>query len=218
VIRQNFDASPKEKAMNSYKSALGNVTSAAFTILALCLAVTPNASAKHHDTSNLNSATVVAHLPLPGPAATDLSLQGQNGHQYLYVDQSSKDGVTIIDVTNPAKPVIINHVAWPDGNRTGRFEMVGTRLALVASRGSDVPPPSDVAPSTETVNVLDLSDPANPRTIESFSGVTSVLTEGPRNLVYFTNDQGLWILSMHRDLPLPACTTADATAIMPACQ
>lgn len=204
--------------MKSNKSFLGTVTKFALMSLALCVAIAPSAFAKHKDTKNATSATVVAHLAIAGPAATDLSLRGQNGHQYLYVAQASKAAVTIIDVTNPAKPVIVNHIAWPDGNRSGRFELVGTRMALTESRASDTGSQADAAPSTETVNVLDLSDPAKPHTIETFSGVTSVLTEGPRNLVYFTNDQGLWILTLHRDLPLPACTSDDATAAMPSCQ
>jgi len=195
----------------------GNLAKAAVVIFALCASITPSAFANTKDNSNAKSATVVAHLPLAGSAATDLSLRGQNGHQYLYVAQNSKNAVTVIDVTKPAKPEIVSHVAWPNGKRTGRFELVGTRMAVTESLSSDSSSPA-AAPQTETVNVLDLSDPANPRTIESFPGVTSVLTEGPRNLVYFTNDQGLWILSMHRDLPLRACTSDDATAIMPACQ
>ncbi len=51
---------------------------------------------------------------------------------------------------------------------------------------------------TETVRVLDLSDPRNPKTLETFNKVTSLLPDGGHGLIYLTNNDGLWILRYNR--------------------
>jgi hypothetical protein len=56
---------------------------------------------------------------------------------------------------------------------------------------------------TQSLTVLDLSDLANPRPLESFSGVTSVLADDTRNLIYITNSEGLWILRHKQEQPTP---------------
>jgi hypothetical protein len=48
---------------------------------------------------------------------------------------------------------------------------------------------------SESVRVLDVSDPAHPRTVQTFSGVTSVLPDVARGLIYVANGKGIWILS-----------------------
>jgi len=190
----------------------------AVATFALCFAATTGLSAKHKTASADELGGVVAHLPLEGSAVSDMSLQGANGRQYLYLNRTAMEGVTIVEVTNPEKPVIVSHVSWPSRDHAGQFKTVGTRMAIVESQTSEVPGPSAAAPAPETVNVIDLSDPANPRTIRTFSAVTSVVMNGAQNLAYFTNDQGLWIVRMKRDLPLASCSSEDSIAAMPSCQ
>jgi hypothetical protein len=55
---------------------------------------------------------------------------------------------------------------------------------------------------TETVRVLDLSDPRNPKTLETFNKVTSLLPDAHHGLIYLTNNDGLWILRYNRPAPL----------------
>ncbi len=81
---------------------------------------------------------------------------------------------------------------------------------------------AEPVPSTRTVNVLDLSDPANPRAILSFSGVTSTLNDEAHNLVYITNSEGLWIVRNNQALATfakpHACTSDDAYNDVASCQ
>lgn len=204
--------------MNATTKMLIKGAGIAVASLALCFAAAPGADAKRKNASAYELGGTVAHLPLKGSAVSNMSLQGANGHQYLYLNRASKEGVTIVDVTNPGKPVIVSNLSWPSGDQAGHLKMVGVTMAIVESQGSDVPGPSAAAPATETVNVIDLSDPANPHTIRTFSGVTSVVTDGPQTLAYFTNDQGLWIVRMSHDLPRAACSSEDAMTPMPSCQ
>jgi hypothetical protein len=59
-----------------------------------------------------------------------------------------------------------------------------------------------MAPSTsrslQTVNVLDLTDPAHPQVLQTFFGVTSTLPDTARNLIFIANADGLWIVR-HRE-------------------
>jgi hypothetical protein len=136
--------------------------------------------------TNGNSAVVVAHLPLPGPSATQMLLQRQNGKLYLYVDQGGRERVAMIDVTRPSNPSVVNHLAWPGRMAKGDLQPLGSGLAL-----SEAP---EAAHAPQTVSVLDMSDPAHPRVLETFYEVTSTLPDIARNLIFIANADGLWIV------------------------
>jgi len=143
--------------------------------------------------TNGHSATVIAHLPLPGPSATQMLLQRRDGKLYLYVDQGRKQSVAVVDVTRPSHPSVVNHVAWPGRVADGEMQPLGSGLAL-----SEAPESETMAPGTsrtpQTVSVLDLADPAHPRVLQTFSGVTSTLPDMARNLIFIANADGLWIV------------------------
>ncbi len=69
-------------------------------------------------------------------------------------------------------------------------------------------PRSGAAPAlnlpTAFVGLLDLSDPANPHRLYGFTGVTSILADDARNLIYITNNEGLWILRQRQMQEQPA--------------
>jgi hypothetical protein len=64
------------------------------------------------------------------------------------------------------------------------------------------------------VRLLDLSDPSNPRTLQTFDGVTSILSDDRRDLIYITNSDGLWILHHRRDLARQICDSEAAFSEM----
>jgi hypothetical protein len=194
--------------------------SAAAAVLAIFVAISPGASAKHRAAKPvLEPATVIAHLPLTGAAVSQLVLQQHGSKQYLYVEQASKEGIAIVDVTKPDQPNVIRSESWPNEASSGRLQMVGGRLGL--AEASETAAAETVA-RTETLKVLDLSDPANPRTILTFAGVTSTLADDARNLVYITNSEGLWILKHQSEQAMPserhACRSEDASNDATGCQ
>ncbi|MFZ3211787.1 MAG: hypothetical protein WA188_09740 [Terriglobales bacterium] len=135
---------------------------------------------------NGHSATVVAHLPLPGPPATQMLLQKQGSRLYLYVDQGGKEGVAVVDVTSLNRPSVVNHVAWPGRVANGELQPLGPGMALSES--------PEAARTPQTVSVLDMADPAHPQVLDTFSGVTSTLPDSARNLIFIANADGLWIV------------------------
>lgn len=189
------------------------------SIIALFVALTPVAEAKHRDAkASEQTAQVIAHVVLPGSPANQMLLQDRDGKEYLYLVRNSGKGFTVVDVTKPSQPNLLKRVVWPDGASAGGLQLVSGTLGL--AEGSDSRAASMRAGSaSESVELLDLSDPGNPRTVEKFSGVTSVLTDEGRHLIFITNMDGLWILQG----PPPKwvsypCQSEDATASMPSCQ
>jgi hypothetical protein len=202
------------------KSIAQKQVAALAALLAFFVVMSPGASAKHRAAkSALPPATVVAHMTLHGATVSKLQLQQHGNKQYLYVERASEEGFAIVDVTKPDQPNIIKSEAWPDQASIGKLQMVSGRLALAEAPDSST---AETVSSTETLKVLDLSDPANPRTIVTFSGVTSTLTDDARSLVYITNSEGLWILKHQSEQEMSSqthvCASEDASNDVTSCQ
>ncbi len=193
------------------------------TVIAALLAglavMSPNAGAKHRVAAHApEPASVIAHLPLPGITVSQLELQQNGSKQYLYIEGVSKSGFAIVDVTKAGQPDVIKSEAGPDEASTGKLQLVSGRLALAEAPDATM----ETVSRTETLKVLDLSDPANPRTILTFSGVTSTLVDDAHNLVYITNGEGLWILKHQPDQARSSvtrsCSSEDASNDSASCQ
>jgi hypothetical protein len=167
-------------------------------------------------------AKVIAHVPLQEAPGSEMLLQNKGDKQYLYVQKASKQGFTVVDVTKPRLPsLVVSHSTTSNDATAGKLEMAGPDVALAeipdknskgVIRSTDYP--------TETVKVLDLSDPAHPKVLQTFTGVTSILQEPGRGLIYLANNDGLWILNHSKPGLAPAktkkpCGSEDALASMP---
>ena len=64
-------------------------------------------------------ATVIAHLALPQSTGNQMLLQKENGKQYLYVQQSAKQGFMIVDVTKPERPTLLKRTAESNQSTAG---------------------------------------------------------------------------------------------------
>jgi len=166
-------------------------------------------------------AKVIAHLPLQEALGSEMLLQNKGDKQYLYVQKASKQGFTVVDVTKPRLPSLVNRSTTSNDATAGKLEMAGPDVGLAelpdknskgVIRSTDNP--------TETVKILDLSDPAHPKVLQTFTGVTSILQDPDRGLIYLANNDGLWILSHSRPGITPAkkkqpCGSTDALSAMP---
>jgi hypothetical protein len=139
-------------------------------------------------------ATVIAHLPLPQPTGSQMLLQKEKGKQYLYVQQAAKQGFMIVDVSKPEEPTLLKRTAESNQATSGNLEIVSPDVAIAEAPEKTATTLTSSTHPTETVRVLDLSDPRNPKTLETFNKVTSLLPDGGHGLIYLTNNDGLWIL------------------------
>jgi hypothetical protein len=170
-------------------------------------------------------ATVVAHLPLPQATGSEMLLQKEKGKQYLYVQQASKQGFMIVDVSHPEMPTLLKRTAESNQATSGNLEMMTSDIAIAEAPEKTPTTLTSTNRPTETVRLLDLSDPRNPKTLETFTKVTSILPDGGHGLIYLTNDDGLYILRYNRPSRLepakkkPPCDSeAEIQAMPPDCQ
>lgn len=166
-------------------------------------------------------AKVIAHLPLQEAPGSEMLLQSKEDKHFLYVQKASKQGFTVVDVTKPELPSLVNRNAPSNDATAGKLEMVSADVGL-----AEVPDKSSKGiirstdNPTETVKILDLSDPAHPKVLHTFTNVTSILQDPSRGLIYLANTEGLWILNHSRPGLTPAkkkrpCGSEDALASMP---
>ncbi|MGD0931117.1 MAG: hypothetical protein ABR902_10740 [Candidatus Korobacteraceae bacterium] len=204
--------------------AKGTVVPVVMVALALLLAALAPAQDESKKKSTDVPATVIAHLPLPQATGSQMFLQKDNGKSYLYVQQASKQGFMIVDVTKPDLPSLLKHSAEVSQATAGSLEMVSPDIAIASAPEKK---PSTLTSSkypTQTIRLLDLSDPRKPTVVEEFNGVTSVLPDGGHNLIYLTNNEGLWILSYRRSALLepskhkkPCTSESEIQAMPPDC-
>lgn len=169
-------------------------------------------------------ATVIAHLPLPQATGNQMLLQQQNGKNYLYVQQASKQGFMVVDVSKPEKPNLLKRTTESNRATSGNLEMVSPDVAIAEAPEKTPNTLTSTNRPTETVRILDLSDPRNPKTLQEFNGVTSLLPDGSHGLIYLTNNEGLWVLRYNRPARLepakkkPPCdSNAEIMAMPPDC-
>ena len=166
-------------------------------------------------------ATVIAHLPLPQATGNQMLLQKENGRNYLYVQQASRQGFMIVDVTKPENPNLLKRTAESSQATAGTLEMVSPDVAIAAAPERKPTTLTSSNRPAETVRVLDMSDPRDPKTLQEFNGVTSVLPDGGHGLIYLTNNEGLWILRYSRPALLepakkkPPCNSESEIQAMP---
>jgi hypothetical protein len=166
-------------------------------------------------------AQVIGHVALKDAPGSEMLLQNKGDKHYLYVQKASKQGFTVVDVTKPSIPALVETSAASSDATAGKLVMAGPDVAIaeVPDRNAKGVIHSADNP-TETVKILDLTDPAHPKVIQTFKGVTSTLQDPGRGLIYLANNDGVWILRHPRPGITPAkkkpeCGSEDALAAMP---
>jgi hypothetical protein len=197
-------------------------------VLSLMLAAAGSASAGETTTKPTDvSATVIAHLPLPQATGSEMFLQKdrETGKHYLYVQQAGKQGFMVVDVSKPDFPNLLQRTAEPNQATSGNIEMVSPNMAIAEAPEKTSTTLTSTRRPTETVRLLDLSDPQNPKTLETFTKVTSLLPDGSHGLIYLTNNDGLWVLRYTRPprmepakKKVPCGSEAEIQAMPPDCE
>jgi hypothetical protein len=76
-----------------------------------------------------------------------------------------------------------------DGGSGSLFAVAGT-AALVTEAQSG----STSSPASQTVRIMDFSDPRHPKVAREFAGVTAMSRDERRGLIFVANPEGIWIL------------------------
>jgi hypothetical protein len=190
------------------RMSLGIFAGAALMLISpIVLTNHTRAAAQDNSKGTIERTTVIGHLPVPGSPVRQIFLQQDNGKQYLYLQQNVH--FTVVNVTDPKDPKIVERIA-----SGGKLTEVGSGLAIAIKSDQS----GQSAAPTQSVRLLDLSDPKNPRTVKSFDGVTSIYSEDGRKLIYLTNNEGLWIVKHSETHPLPMCNSESWENSVAQCQ
>jgi hypothetical protein len=189
-------------------------------VLAFCaLVLTTRADASSADVYRFYpQARVIAHVHLPDGAAGRVFFRQEGKTRYLYVQQRLRQGFTVVDVTKPGHPKLVNRV--PLETRT----VMGSGLVITETtynQATENTSPAEGIRGDETVpesvHVLGISDPSRSRTVQTFDGVTSIVEDPARNLIYVVNGDGVWILPHQQGSRGHECGSSDAISPIPNC-
>jgi hypothetical protein len=137
---------------------------------------------------------VVGHLPLSGGAITRFSSTQHYSSYYLYAEHAGSKNVTLIDVTKVGRPAVLADMAYtPDGASQGLLLVAGTAALVNSEQVSSIAAPA----GSQSLKIMDFSDPKNPKVAREFTGVTAISRNDPRGLIYVANAEGIWILKQH---------------------
>ncbi len=130
----------------------------------------------------------------------------------------------VVDVSKPEKPNLLKRTAAPNPATAGSVQMVSPDVAIAQAPEKTPETLTSSNHPTETVRILDFSDPRNPKVLQEFNEVTSLLPDGGHGLIYLTNNEGLWVLRYNRPALLepakkkPPCdSNAEIMAMPPDC-
>ena len=99
----------------------------------------------------------------------------------------------VVDVSKPERPNLLKRAVEPNQPTAGNLDIVSPDVAIAEAPEKTPTTLTQTNHPTQTVRVLDLSDPRNPKTLDTFNKVTSLLPDGGHGLIYLTNNEGLWI-------------------------
>lgn len=144
---------------------------------------------KSKKTSVQDQISVDGHLVVPGGPVTRFVATHHYDRSYVYAEHGIGQPVTLLDISKPDKPFIVSQLEMSAG--TSNLVAVAGTAAL----SSDLPTEAAKVAS-QTIRLMDYSDPKNPKITRQFDGVTAVekLAGG---LILLANAEGVWILSQH---------------------
>ncbi len=195
------------------------------TALFLAVAAAPGSGAGTTTPKSIDlPSRVIAHLPLATPPGNQMVLERQGDKRYLYIQPESKQGYIIVEVTQPefASFVIRQAPSNANDSTAAKVEAGGQEIAEVPDPASKTAIRS-IRGAAETVNVMDVSDPEKPTTLQTIKNVTSFLADGGRGIFYVTNDEGLWVLKHNREQikevkKKPPCDMKPGAPVIQDCQ
>ena len=135
-------------------------------------------------TEQKKNVRVVGHSNLGGWGDT-FQIQVRDGLAYVAASGANgHNGLTILDVSNPTKPRIVNQISDPAGARTHKILLVGDVLYT----NSEMRPESNDPELIGGMRMFDLANPATPRLINYIEtegrGIHRPIHDQRRDLLY----------------------------------
>ena len=105
---------------------------------------------------------VNGHIPFK------MSIQQVNGRWYMYAAAQDDRGWSVLDITNPGEPVVVNWIPGPANTRTVQVDIADGKMITGlerSQRGGDTDP---TKPWDEGVLIWSLDDPVHPKLLGQY--------------------------------------------------
>jgi hypothetical protein len=151
---------------------------------------------KEHKEQNQTRAVgiyLIGHLPLPETTVGRIAPASDPTRLLLQLTDTVHGTLTVVDVAQPARPKVVAQSHLPAELTHANIQVQMGDAALLTVLRDDSPARAD----PQDMTLVSFADPSNPKTLQKFDGVTAVLSDRDRELIYLTNAEGLWILEVY---------------------
>jgi hypothetical protein len=135
---------------------------------------------------------LISHLPLPETTVSNIVAASDPSRQLLQLTDTTRRTLTVVDVTEPTKPKLLEHSQLPAEFANASMQTRVGDTALFTAADSD-----SAHGDPRSVTLVSFADPSNPKALQKFEGVTAVWSDRGRELIYLTNADGLWIFQVY---------------------
>lgn len=178
----------------NHRYSIRRSLSAALMLLLFAGSFAPWAQAKSKkkkDSPKEPGIYVISHLELPD-AVSNIQASDDLGRYTIELIGAEGKTVTLVDVNNPEKPKLVRQAQLPSGLEHSSTQVRAGNTALFSVTQN----PSAKA-DPQLITLVSFSDPAQPKTIKRFPGITAIWTDRTRELIYMADSSGLWILQIY---------------------
>jgi hypothetical protein len=136
---------------------------------------------------------LIGHLPLPETTVSGIAAASDPSRQLLQLTDAVHGMLTLVDVAQPSRPKLLGQSKLPAELVHANVQVRMGDTALLTVSQTDSPGHAD----PRSLTLVSFADPSNPKTVQTFEGVTAVWSDRERELVYLSNADGLWILEVY---------------------
>jgi hypothetical protein len=198
-VAQRVPQKNRHKKENGIMHNQKRFWSAAVTAFLLIGLMGASAEAKSKDKSRKTGAEravgiyLLSHTPLPETTISNIAPVSDPDRQLIQLTDNVHGTITLLDVGTPKQPKVLQKFQLPaELAQSNAQTRIGDATLFMAPEGV---PAAHTDP--QAVTLVSFADPANPKTLQKFGGVTAFWNDRGRELIYLANSDGLWILEVY---------------------
>ena len=136
---------------------------------------------------------LIGHLSLPETTVSGIAAASDPGRQLLQLTDSVHGTLTVVNVAEPSRPKLLEQSKLPEELAHANVQVRMGDAALLTVSQANSPGHAD----PQSLTLVSFADPSNPKTVQTFEGVTAVWSDRERELIFLSNGDGLWVLQVY---------------------
>ena len=136
---------------------------------------------------------LIGHLQLPETTVSGIAAASDPGRELLQLTDTVHGTLTVVNVAEPSRPKLLGQSKLPGELAHAKVQVRMGDAALLTVSHTDSPGQAD----PQSLTLVSFADPSNPKTVQTFEGVTAIWSDRERELIYLSNADGLWVLQIY---------------------